>query len=140
MLYCIGTKRYNTFFLCLFNHLKSFIILAVACNEFAAFISASLRPGKTAFFQMLQRWRTVGNTVSDLTGPGFDPDLSSHSLDKHVTARPTFLRNLNYYQFSNLRVIAPQNSKTILASKPNYITLRQVKCFKGAFDFSKIYF
>ena len=33
-------------------------------------ISASLRPGNTApFEEMSQRWRAVGNTVSDLTGP-----------------------------------------------------------------------
>ena len=37
-------------------------------------ISASLRPGNTApFEEMSQRWRAVGNTVSDLTGPRFEP-------------------------------------------------------------------
>ena len=39
-----------------------------ACNEYAEPISALLLPGNTApFEEMLQRWRVVGNTVSDLT-------------------------------------------------------------------------
>ena len=68
------------------------MILAVirrTCNEFAGTISASLRPGNTApFEEMSQRWRAVGNTVSDLTGPRFEPQ-TSRSRDKRVTARPT---------------------------------------------------
>ena len=67
---------------------------AEACNEFAGPISASLRPGNTApFEEMSQRWRAVGNTVSDLTGPRFEP-RTSRSRDERVTARPTgrFLR------------------------------------------------
>ena len=41
-----------------------------ACNEFARHISASLRPGSTARFEeMLQRWRTVDNTVSQFNQP-----------------------------------------------------------------------
>ena len=44
--------------------------------------------GNTApFEEMLQRWRDVGNTLSDLTGPRFEPQ-TSHSRDKRVTARP----------------------------------------------------
>ena len=62
---------------------------AEACNEFAGPISASLRPGNTASFEeMLQRWRAVGNTVSDLTGQRFEPQ-ASRSRDEGVTARPT---------------------------------------------------
>ena len=62
---------------------------AEACNEFAGPISASLRPGDTApFEEMLQRWRGVGNTVSNLTNPRFEPQ-TSRSRDKRVTARPT---------------------------------------------------
>ena len=58
------------------------------CNEFARPISASLRPGNTAPFQEMSRlWRAVGNTVSDLTGPRFEPQ-TSHSRDERVTARP----------------------------------------------------
>ena len=37
---------------------------------------------------MLQRWRAVGNTVSDLTGPRFEPQ-TPRSRDERVTARPT---------------------------------------------------
>ena len=37
---------------------------------------------------MLQRWRAVGNTVSDLTRPRFKL-LTSRSRDERVTARPT---------------------------------------------------
>ena len=45
-----------------------------ACNEFAGPISASLRPGNTApFEEKQQRWRAVGNTVPNLTGPRFEP-------------------------------------------------------------------
>ena len=61
-----------------------------ACNKLAGPISASLRPGNTApFEEMSQRWRAVDNTVSDLTGPRFEP-LTSRSRDKRVTARPTY--------------------------------------------------
>ena len=59
---------------------------AESCNEFAGPISASLRPGNTdPFEKMLQRWRAVGNTVSDLTGPRFEPQ-TSRSRDERVTA------------------------------------------------------
>ena len=62
---------------------------AEACNELAGPISASLRPGNTApFEEMSQRWRAVGNTVSDLTGLRFEPQ-TSRSRDERVTARPT---------------------------------------------------
>ena len=62
---------------------------AEACNEFAGPISASLRPGNSALFEeMLQRWRVVGNTVSDLTGPKFEPQ-TYRSRNERVTARPT---------------------------------------------------
>ena len=62
---------------------------AEACNELAGPISASLRPGNTApFEEMSQRWRAIGNTVSDLTGPRFEPQ-TSRSRDERVTARPT---------------------------------------------------
>ena len=37
---------------------------------------------------MLQRWRAVGNTVSEVIGPRFEPQ-TSRSRDEHVTARPT---------------------------------------------------
>ena len=60
-----------------------------ACNELAGPISASLRPSNTASFEeMLQRWRAVGNTVSDLTGPRLKPQ-TFRSRDKRDTAQPT---------------------------------------------------
>ena len=62
---------------------------AKACKELAGPISMSLRPGNTATFEEIsQRWRAVGNTVSDLTGPRFEP-WTSRSSDKHIIARPT---------------------------------------------------
>ena len=49
---------------------------------------ASFRPGHAAYFkEILQRWRAIGNTVSDLTGPRFEPQTSS-SRDDRVTAQP----------------------------------------------------
>ena len=39
------------------------------------------------FEEILQRFRAVGNTVSDLTGPRFEPQ-PYRSRDEHVTARP----------------------------------------------------
>ena len=71
---------------------KSFIYslyYAEACNELAGLISTTLRPGsKPSFKEMSQRWRAIGNTVSDLTGPRFEP-RTSRSRDKRITARPT---------------------------------------------------
>ena len=55
--------------------IKSNILLyslccAEACTKLTRPISALLCPGNTApFKEMLQRWRAVGNIVSDLTGP-----------------------------------------------------------------------
>ena len=42
--------------------------------------------GNIAPFEMLQRWRTVDNTVSDLTGPKFELQTSS-SRDERATVR-----------------------------------------------------
>ena len=66
---------------------------AEACNELARPIFASLRLGNTAFFEeMSQRWRAIGVTASDLTGPRFELHTSL-SRDERVTARPTGLLN-----------------------------------------------
>ena len=70
---------------------------AKACNECAGPISASLRPGNTASFEeMLERWRAVGNTVSNLNGPRFEPQ-TSRSRHERVTARLTgrFYKNFS---------------------------------------------
>ena len=59
------------------NLLLYSLYYAEVCNEFARPISASLRPGNTVSFEVMsQRWRAVGNTVSDLTGPRFEPTTS----------------------------------------------------------------
>ena len=74
---------------------------AEAWNELAGPISASLRIGNTApFEEMSQRWRAVGNTVSNLTGPRFEPQ-TSRSRDERVTAQPTG----RYTVFFNFAVI-----------------------------------
>ena len=41
---------------------------------------------------MLQWWRAVGNTVSDLTGQRYEPQ-TSRSRDDRAAARPTEIRN-----------------------------------------------
>ena len=62
---------------------------AEVCNELAGPISESLHSGSTAPFEEIsQRWRAVGNTVSDFTGPRFEP-LTSRYRDERVTAGPT---------------------------------------------------
>ena len=61
---------------------------AEACNVFSGFISGSLHPDNAASVEkMLQRWRAAGNTVSDLTGPRFEPQ-TSRSTDECITAWP----------------------------------------------------
>ena len=61
---------------------------AEGCNELAEPIFASLRPGNTVpFEEMLQRWQSVGNTASNLTGPRFE-SKASRSRNERVTAGP----------------------------------------------------
>ena len=49
-------------------------IRGIIGNEFVELMFSSLRFGNTAPFEkMLLRWRAVGNTVSDLSGPRFEP-------------------------------------------------------------------
>ena len=40
------------------------------------------------FEEKSQRWRAIGNNVSDLTGPRFEPP-TYRSIEERVTARPT---------------------------------------------------
>ena len=48
-----------------------------------------MRLGNTApFEETLQRLRAVGNTVSDLTAPIYEPQTSRYR-DERVTAQPT---------------------------------------------------
>ena len=97
--FCRFKSRCSTIFIKSKSNLSLYSLdYAEACNELAGPISASLRPGNTApFEEMSQRWRAVGNTVSDLTGPRFEPQ-TSRSRDKRVTARPKniFLYKQNY--------------------------------------------
>ena len=60
-----------------------------ACSEFMWPISATLRTNNTTSSEEIsQRWRAVGNTVSNLTGLWFEPQIS-RSIDECVTSRPT---------------------------------------------------
>ena len=104
---------------CLKSNLSLYSLdYAEACNELAGPISASLRPGNTApFEETSQRWRAVGNTVSDLTGPRFEPQ-TSRSRDKRVTARPTGRLCVMTNESSRLK--QKQNIE-ILASTPKVL-------------------
>ena len=62
---------------CLIQPNQYLLYYAKACNEFMKLIYAPLRLGNTASFEdMLQQWRAVGNNVSALTGPRFEPHTS----------------------------------------------------------------
>ena len=64
-------------------------VLRQACNEFVGPISTPLHSGNTALLEeMSQRWRAVGNIVTDLTDPKIEPQIS-RSRDEQLTARPT---------------------------------------------------
>ena len=53
------------------------------------------------FEDMSQQWRTFGFTVSDLTGPRFEPH-TSRSSDERVTAPPTGKPSLKSYTVTSL--------------------------------------
>ena len=53
--------------------LYTLLYYAKMCNKFAGPISALLCLGNTAPFEIFQQWQGIGNTVSDLTGPRFEP-------------------------------------------------------------------
>ena len=58
-------------------------------NKLAGPISTTLLPNNTASFQeMSQRWRAVGNSVSDLTGARFEP-RTFRTRDERFTAETT---------------------------------------------------
>ena len=70
------------------------LYFAEACNDLARSIFASLRPGNPASFEeMLQRWRAVGDTAFDLTGPRFEPQ-TSRFRDERATTRITWILTL----------------------------------------------
>ena len=59
-----------------------------ACNEFESHLRVIAPAGnKASLEEMLLRWRAVGNTVSNLTGPRSEPQIS-RSKDDCVVTRP----------------------------------------------------
>ena len=62
---------------------------AKVCNKFVRPYSAAIRLRHCPFAEMSQRWRAVGNAVSNLTGPRFKPQASRFIRNERVTARPT---------------------------------------------------
>ena len=96
---------------------------AEACNEFAEPISASLRPvNPVPFGEMLQRWRAVGNSVSDLTGPRFEPQ-TIHSSAKCVTARPTGRLKLSFDKPAAANAKKAKKAPLVLIIALNLITV-----------------
>ena len=74
--------------------IKSFIVLVVLSRSVHRVCGAHLRViarvgNKAPLKEMFQRWRAVGNTESDLTGPSprFEPQ-TSRSRGERVIARP----------------------------------------------------
>ena len=64
-----------------------------------------IAPGNTAFFEEIsQRWRAVGNTESNLTGPRFE-SLTSHSRDECVIFYST-----NYNVYCRVAIITLLNN------------------------------
>ena len=59
-----------------------------ACNEFTGCVPALLSPGCTTPSKKRSRLPAVGNTMSDLIGPRFEPQTYRFK-DERVTARPT---------------------------------------------------
>ena len=81
-------------------------------------ISASLRQGNTAPFEkMSQRWRAVGNTVSDLTCSKFEPQ-TSRSRDERVPARPT-----NRPEIANTDVLFRTSAVRVINPRTGNLTL-----------------
>ena len=73
------------------SQIKFFIILAVLRRSVMSWqcqIRVFAPRQQSCFEEMSQRCRVVGNTVSDLTGPRFELQISC-SRDKRVIAQPT---------------------------------------------------
>ena len=100
-------------------HIKSFIIVTELRRSVLRVegpVSSSLRLGSTTSFkEMSQRWRSVGNTLCDLTGPRFEPQ-TSRSRDERLNTRPTG----RYFEFCYSR-------KQYCTSALIFITVRH--CF-----------
>ena len=80
---------------------------------------------------MLQRWQAVGNTVSDLIGPRFDP-LTSSSRDERVTARPTGRLSSNVVYKIYRSFLRNQNTIIVLVKKHQFLSAWQWHPFFSA--------
>ena len=74
-----------------------------------------LRGNTGPFEEMSQRWRAIGNTVSDMTGPRFEPQ-TSHSTDESIAVRPTVPKLekqfFNFFAFLLWRIkVSVRNSR-----------------------------
>ena len=105
------------------NESKSNLLLyslyySEASNKFAGPSSASLHLGYTApFEEMLQLWRAVSNTVSDLTGSRFEP-LTSRSRETRY--RSTNWPVLNSRKGHNFLLLT-ESSKAMKEKAPTQI-------------------
>ena len=72
---------------------------AKACNEFAGPHFPVIAPaGNTApFEEMPQHWRAIGNTMSDLTGPRFEPQTFRFRATTFGACIKSLLFLLSYY-------------------------------------------
>ena len=120
---------------------------AEAFNKFAEPILAALRPDNLApFKEMLQRWRAVGNSVFDLTGPRFESQ-TSHFRDERINTRPTgWFKNKHKSQNKVLCEILHFLLVTSLLlfyahthnCNRDHVTIRQNKdCLKDAWEYKK---
>ena len=90
---------------------------AEACNEFAGPITLSLHPGNTVpFEEMSHRWRAIGNAVSDLTGPRFEPQ-TTRSREERVTARTTGQHFIALILMRREAVFLPQSKTSLVPSQ-----------------------
>ena len=69
----------------LFKYFITFATYAEVCNELAEPIFLAPTGNTASFEKISQRWRAVGNTLFNLTGPRFEPRVSG-SINEHVTA------------------------------------------------------
>ena len=84
------SKNKNDLFISCITFFNQILILAAVRQSMhqvcGAYLCGIAPVGK--FEEMLQQWQAIGNTVTNLTGPRFEPQASC-SRDKRVTARPT---------------------------------------------------
>ena len=110
------------------SNLSSYsLYYAKACYEFAGLSSLLLLPGNTApFREMLQQWRAIGNTASDLTSSRFEPQTSCFR-DEHVAPRPTdwVLLTSNFFQMtiSNALSLHENHSQHSLLNQMMMLTM-----------------